>query len=624
VFRLKYAICRRAGLFERTTPTGSWPRKASETHSKIFVVPENIGSRCVDEANDISKGIFRLFSFHRVNAGFPPNWHRNQISGEYAESDAHWSKISAFKFGDIKAVWELSRFSWAFTLARAYAKTGEERYAEVFWTLFSDWMVFNPPNKGANWMCGQEASLRLIAVTFAMDVMSVARASTAQRKDAFASFVVVTGRRIAGNIDYALSQSNNHGISEAVGLVTAALLAKKYAQAENWYRRGVEALSKQLAGLVYADGAFAQHSATYHRVLIHDLLWYSVVMRAFNQPIPEKVFHPAKKSVAFIASLMTIETGRVPLYGASDGANVLPLADEEYGDFRSLVQAGYAVFCGGRPLKPGLWDELADWMVGSVVKHKNLTKGLGKPENTSSNGWVHHRDGGCLIWRYRDLRVFFRCPTSFQHRPSQADLLHVDIEWKGTPIAIDAGTYSYNSDNQFTPDLKDAAVHNTVTFDGKEPIEKIGRFLYLPWPNGQCYWEETNRFIAEHDGWKKFGYRHIRKIESTENGGFIIIDKLTTLGLAVAKVNWLIPDLPYRLDNGGSSLILDTPLGGVAIEWDYPDVVFELVRCDAQSNRGWYAPNYYHRKPALSLILKFQISGSIQGWTRFTPVTTPT
>jgi hypothetical protein len=65
-------------------------------------------------------------------------------------------------------VWEASRFSWVFPLVRAWVIEGSDFYPETFWKLFEDWIENNPPNRGPQWMCGQESALRLIAVTYAL------------------------------------------------------------------------------------------------------------------------------------------------------------------------------------------------------------------------------------------------------------------------------------------------------------------------------------------------------------------------------------------------------------------------------------------------------------------------
>ncbi len=117
-------------------------------------------------------------------------------------------------------VWEASRFGAVFTLARAYASTGDERYPAAFWALVNDWALHNPPQSGANWKCGQEAAFRLMAWCFGWFAFQSSRSSTPDRLAQLALMMAVHANRIEQNLDYALSQNNNHGLSEAMGLWT--------------------------------------------------------------------------------------------------------------------------------------------------------------------------------------------------------------------------------------------------------------------------------------------------------------------------------------------------------------------------------------------------------------------
>jgi hypothetical protein len=518
-----------------------------------------------------------------------------------------------FDFGDIKCVWELSRFAWAFPLARAYKRTGENCYAEGFWSLFEDWLRRNLPNRGPNWMCGQEATFRLMAATFARQVCRPAPATTAERVARFQEFVRVTGRRIAANIDYALSQSNNHGVSECIGLLTAALLVPTREESAGWLALGLRRLEGQLGDLVYADGGFAQHSANYHRVLLHDLLWCLAVLRAAHKPTPGWLDDAAKRALGLIASLMNPSTGRVPLWGANDGALVLPLADADFLDFRPLVQAAAAVIHGQRWLPLGPWDEAALWLGGCGSLPETITPVRWMPTGL----W---RQAGLAQIGGRESRIVFRCPTAFRHRPSQADLLHVDVEWRGQAIALDAGTYSYNTGGRWVGALSGAAVHNTITIDGQEPMQKPSRFLYLPWPRGSVRIDPAGGFEATHNGWNRLAAQHIRKIRSPEAECFLVEDWIICAGCRRVRLHWLLADLPHQLDPSNSRLILDAPPGKYVISWEVPaPAVVSLIRADGASDRGWWSPHYLQALPALSLAIEFEVRHEVLVKTTFGP-----
>lgn len=625
-FRLRYALMRKTGGLVRRSPLEDWPAVAVEAREAVplffasAVVP---GPACVDQAEEVLSGRFRLFSCHVIEAGFPPDWRLNQLTGERAPEKQHWSEIGDFAFGDIKGIWELSRFPWAFCLARAYARTRDDRYASGFWVLFDDWMRRNPPNYGANWKCGQEATFRLMAATFARQVFANSPATTTERCARFRSFALVTGRRIAANLDYALSQSNNHGVSECVGLITAALLLPGVEESVHWRQRGLAALERQLDELVYADGAFSQHSANYQRVLMHNLLWCISLLRARGEREPAWLTEAALRALAFLTAIVTVETGRVPLYGANDGADILPLADGDYLDFCPLVQAGIAVLHGVRRLPSGPWDEAAEWLTGKKLE-MTPTETTNIEDSDSGKGKKYFPDGGCLHWPSGETRLFFRCPTHFHHRPSQADLLHADIEWRGQPIAQDAGTFSYNTPGQFSGAMKDAALHNTITFDQGEPMTKVGRFLYLPWPRGEARWDEAGAlFEATHDGWKHVGLAHSRRIRSPAEGKFVIEDSVKGAGRHRARLHWLLADEPHEFDAADARIVLQTARGAFAITWAAPaNGNVTLVRAEPNSARGWCSPYYFQARPALSLTIEFEFEGEAQVETRFAPIVT--
>ena len=640
-----------------------------------------VGEGAVREADAVLRGQFRLFSRHEVEVGLAPAWATNPRTGQTAPRDRHWSQLGDFAFGDIKGIWELSRFPWAFALGRAFVRTGDEAYAEVFWRLFEHWLDHNPPNCGPNWMCGQEATFRLIAACWAAEALGESRACTVARRAKLAGFVLATGRRIAANLDYALSQSNNHGVSECVGLLTAALYLPTEKEAAEWRSRGWRALRQQIADLVYADGGFAQHSAIYHRVLVHDLLWLVWVLRHAGEPVPAWLSDGLRRAVEFLDALLTPETGRVPVYGANDGANILPLADADFLDFRPVVQAGYAVLDGTRRFPPGPWDEAADWLApgwrrtdgrrpvddGERIGREEAQKAQKSDGNgrrmsedgrrraddgthgrifTGGNGEnggqricreeaqkaqksdgggrterEHFPEAGVAVWRTADFRVFLRCPAVFRHRPSQADLLHVDLEWRGQWIAHDAGTFSYNTPGAFAGGLKEARYHNTLTLDDAEPLEKVGRFLYLPWPRGQAGWDKaTGEFVATHDGWARLGLSHVRRLAQPSPEVVVIRDHVRGVGRHRGRLHWLLADLPYRFEPVASQLILHTPAGDYAVTWSAPAGKATLVRADPETARGWWSPYYDYAAPALSLAVEFEFADVVEITTTFAPV----
>ena len=188
MFRVGYALRMRTGLIRKQIPSYSWQDRPLETwlkkdipsqpeayaqwrrqHSpKFFFEPLRAKSGAlasgdearirsdapwnpqlaVDEAERVLNGELKYFAHEFIKTGFPPDWHRDPVSGIKLDSSKHWSEISNEGDVDIKFIWEASRFSMVYTLVRAYASTRDEKFAEAFWELIQAWAEFEPSQHG--------------------------------------------------------------------------------------------------------------------------------------------------------------------------------------------------------------------------------------------------------------------------------------------------------------------------------------------------------------------------------------------------------------------------------------------------------------------------------------------
>jgi hypothetical protein len=626
LFRVWYFFFRRSGLLARRTPLLPWsafPDAFAENSvepklSSALLPPEVSAAEretALAEGNAIIAGKFLLFSFHRRELGRFPQWNKSPLDASLAPAEQHWSTFGDFGFGDIKSIWELSRWPWAFALANAALaeqrreeepREDAEKFAERFWELAEDWFENNPPNRGVNWKCGQEASFRLFASVFAIATFGKTHATTPARLQKWRRFVWATGKRIEANLSYALSQSNNHGISECAGLLTAGLLVGGK-QGERWFSRAEKKLRKQLAELVYPDGGFSQHSAVYHRVALDDLIWTEKMFAAANKKPPAWLTKTRERLAFFFDKISDFQTGNFFHYGASDGSNILPITHS----CRASSNA--------------------------------TTNTTNAPAPRSAR---HFADAGVLIWKHGDLSLLFRCPTVFRHRPSHADLLHIAVRWRGRDILLSPGSFSYNppsTDKRFSDPqrtLASAFSHNSATLENCDQMKRISRFLYLPWAQGKADWEtpEKKTFIAKHFGyWKRFQAVHQRKISLHEDGkGFTVEDTFSSKKQNHWRLHWLLTDGNLTTTKTGAILHFSdgdetasdnetAAAGTCTIAWQTenlsatdapepsvtePTVTSELNpktitrRADPTSALGWHSPHYQELPPANALALE--------------------
>jgi hypothetical protein len=72
-------------------------------------------------------------------------------------------------------------FTWAYTLSRAYHLTGKRTLCSGFLAVHGDFPEGKPDKPGPKLDSAQEVALRLIALTFAIQVFSSASSATPER-----------------------------------------------------------------------------------------------------------------------------------------------------------------------------------------------------------------------------------------------------------------------------------------------------------------------------------------------------------------------------------------------------------------------------------------------------------
>ena len=641
-FRVVYWLKQKTGVFERQLPAAEWDhlplsaflkqpalagpeeylaRRRSEAPQFFFSpqdravfapllaawdTPENNPQTAADQ---IAQGIWRYFEHRVVTSTCPPDWHANPITGERVPENVHWSRIGDFGHGDIKFIWEPSRFASAFTLARAYWRTGDERYPELFWLLFEDWRAHNAPQQGVNWKCGQETSLRVMAWCFALYAFLDSPATTPDRVVKLAEAIAVSGRRVAANLDYALSQCNNHGISEGMGLWTIGALFPEFREAEKWRLMGRKVLEDEGAKLIYDDGSFSQNSVNYHRLMLHDYLWSLRLGDVLHQPFSAGLKKRVQRAGQWLFQIEDEISGGAPCHGNNDGALVLPLNNCPYLDFRPTTQAINYLSTGEGCHEAGPWEEDLLWLFGPEA--------LQTPRTALERSNLEAEDGGYFTLRAATGFAFVRC-GNFRHRPAHADTLHCDIWWRGQNIALDAGTYSYNAPEPWNNSLARTEFHNTVTVDALDQMEPSGKFLWLPWLHGTVEKPRTsengflNYWQGSHDGYERLPNQaqHRRGVLRLGDETWLILDALTSTAPHHYRVHWLLPDVPCEGEIG-EPLQLETPAGTYKFTALSPQGgTHSLVRADENGPRGWKSAHYGDHEPALSLALEVEATNA--------------
>jgi asparagine synthase (glutamine-hydrolysing) len=580
-------------------------------------------SAVLTEAENILAGKLPFFGQLRFDCEFPPPWFRNPVTGQSVSPEQPWTQMrfASPAYGDLKFILEPSRFLFVYPLIRAYALTGDERFPQAFWNSIEDWMRQSPPMAGPLWICGQECSLRILALSFALHGFIHSEATTSERVGRLVSMIAAHAWRTAQTLSYARSQRSNHLISEAAGLWTAGTLYPELREALVWRNLGEHLLREAVLDQITPEGASQQHSFNYQRMILHLLLWTLRLAEIHGSPLPEVIRERTQAGLDFLRPWVDSSSGLAPNYGSDDGSLILPLASAHYRDFRPFLHLGAAIL-GLPALQPGPWDEAALWLgVEPAAFDINLVKRDASPslyciETKVETGYFRLGD--------RNSWAMIRAGR-YARRPFQADQLHVDLWWKGFNLARDPGTYLYNGSAPWNNAFAGTAVHNTVIVDGQDQMRRVGRFLWADWAQacGRLSTSQgsgsADRFEGQHDGYKRLGIVHRRVVQWLANVGWAIVDEIDGEGEHDLRVHWLAADLPYEVSD--SPFQVAFVLGQDRIRWN----IFSsapnraaVIRSGKQAwtNQllnhepiaydmhllGWESPTYGDLQPAVSLV----------------------
>jgi hypothetical protein len=540
----------------------------------------------------------------------PIDWHRNPFDGTGADRRRPWYELHDYRAeqGDPRMLWEPSRAAWAIDCAKAYAQGLDAESVALFWRWTDSWMNASPPFFGWQWKCGQESAIRLLAIMLAFWAMARDKSTDSERFVQMARLAWATGYRIAHHIQYAISQKNNHAISEACGLMLIGQLFPELRQAQAWYARGRHVLIREIGRQVYEDGSYVQHSMNYQRVMLQMSLVALRLAELAEDPLPPDIYKLLAAAGNFLYQMMDPDTGQLPAYGHNDGAYVLPLSECDFQDFRPVIQATHYVTRHERLLDAGPWDEDLLWLSGPEALSSPVAAS-GRPESRAFPA------GGYYTLRRPNSWAMLRCHW-YRDRPGQCDQLHVDLWWRGQNMLRDCGTYRYYCPQR--PDIeyyfKSVRAHNTVEMDGTNPSELVSRFLWFPWPRGKVV-----RFDPGDDSWgaieavshdyhrAPIRCRHHRTLIALPNDLWVVVDDFDGTGHHTAVARWHLPDVAYRLDLGERTLTLDTQHGPFAVAASGNPVGssdrFEVIRGRDQPDQvqGFAAPYYGQRLPIPTL-----------------------
>jgi Heparinase II/III-like protein len=273
----------------------------------------------------------------------------------------------------------------------------------------------------------------------------------------------------------------------------------------------------------------------YHRMALALLCLAELFRRQFNDPaFSDRFIARASSACDWLVSLIDQITGDAPNFGANDGTFLFNLDGAHYRDFRPAADLAAALFQGKRYFGASKMLQVF---------------GISAPQtNRQAHELRVFAEGGLISSRRGNTLALLRIPR-FTFRPGHADGLHLDVWHEGINVLRDSGSYSY-ADTGRNGFYSGTAAHSTVTFDNRDQMPRIGRFLFGKWLFARVQPVQADIAAGEDVFWGEYkdwqGASHRRQVSSTENH-LTVCDAVSGFKHQ-AIVNWRLCPGPWRLE----------------------------------------------------------------------------
>jgi hypothetical protein len=468
--------------------------------------------------------------------------------------------------GDIRRLWEPSRLQHLVNLAvlAGSGNDGEyEQAAQLVKIQLSSWVELNPPLEGAHYISAMECALRMIAACHALDILR----DKLEDDDAWKALTCIVSSH-APLIEQRLSlysSAGNHTVAEAAGLIYAGLLFPEMNGSERWLDVGTSLLSTAATAQVLADGGGAEQAFKYHLFNVQLLSLVEALLKHFGRHVCMDISAAVDRGTRFL-EVMRLDTGLLPTIGDGDGGHALSeylqlatRSDEPLPRARTFRDSGYTIAHIGSPAE-----------VGFVFDHGPL--GM---------------------------------PPSFGH--GHADALSLLVTSDGEDVFVDPGTYTYTGDQEWRRYFRSTPAHNTITVDGKDQARQNGCFLWAKPYRARLLFSDADerdggRFVADHDGYRETGVRHMRGIAWVRDQWLVIYDELSGEDLRKLDLHWHLATPPSWHD--AETFDLQLPGGTLTVRCKGGVV---SSHCGERTPMtGWRSPSYGTIEPITTVRMNYQ------------------
>ena len=569
----------------------------------------HIAGNCREEAEKILAQADRLMA-HTFS--FEDRWDMEPCSEPFTLKEMIWDRSPN---GDPEWIFMLNRHEYMNKLLIAGWLTGDKAYVEKLkWFLFH-WIQANPIlpegtvttrtiDTGIRCMSWQYLLLHLLGEGLMEE--REAAGILESMKEQFASL----RKRYIGK--YTLS---NWGVLQTASICNGYLWFHEYLPSDGTEDWAWQELERQIGLQVLDDGAHWEQSMMYHMEVLLACMKLLASCRAWVRIENRTEFWRDTDWLEKAVDRMS----RYVLFASGPDHLQIAQCDSDVTDVRDVMVKAAVLTGDGRYRYAGYDTADLDsaWMFGSAGVTGYSAMAGRKPESLS----LAAADAGHIFfrssWEEDSHFTYMKCgPLGSGH--GHADLTHISLHYRGCPILVDSGRYSYVEEEPLRPFLKSAQAHNVCVIDGESHGRPRGSWGYDSF--GQSFKNYYREQGPVHYGEMAYHgclmsgahYLVIRKVMAVDQGIWMIVNDIRCDGGQEVKEY-------YHLDSAVQGPPMGTGTDGAGECWrlcsggdDAMTVLgsrpFEAVPCVISKQ-------YNQKEKSTCLVRKTGFTDRITDWT---------
>jgi hypothetical protein len=591
------------------------------------IIPRgNILDIQVDNSFNIPYSIKLFGTEFRFDRPSEIDWQKDFISGQSFKPE-FYSKINIRTNSDLSAkiVWEVNRLQFLPAICINYKSGRRKEDLSLFIEIINSWSLKNPYLMGINWYSNIEINLRLITWFLCWEILDAD--NLMQEDPDFDKFTENCWLPlIKKHCIYSYenpsrySSANNHLISEYAGLFIASS-RWKFPESEKWVKYAHKGLEKEIIKQHSENGINREEAAEYIQFISDFFLLAFIVGQKTGRSFSDQYRRRLLKIFCYIYDLLDCK-GNFAKYGdEDDGKCFIFDINGHFNNFRSLLTSGAILF--NDPVfksRSNGFDLKNQLLFGS--KGKEFFDSLPGAENNEgsrfypSEGHYFFRkaDGKKEIFLHLDAAPLgFLSIAAHGHADALSFLLNVD----GQPVLVDPGTFTYHTYPEWRNYFIGTLAHNTIRINGSDQAISGGPTMWIRHYKTEVLDidlnNDTEHVTVTHNGYLRFGIRHIRTISfNILRNEFQILDTLI-----VNKERQFMVEIPFhihpsiQLSQTADCFLLSSENSRDTELYVDDKLQPELLKGQIEPHiLGWYSDSFLKKEPTNVIYCKTYIDCS--------------